>query len=124
MDSFDEYVKGVLKKILDSHLILSQLQDKPGDLTIIKKEWLKIIGLIQALITKITTTEKNSDVYLDLLKRFEYYLENYDFRREVEIMIPLYANDLDRIKNIRLKILESFEDKKFIKKITSLIDYL
>ena len=124
MDPFDEYVKGVLKKILDSHLILSQLPDKSGDLTIVNKEWLKITGLIQALITKIAIAEKNSDVYVDLLKQFEYYLENYDFRREIEIMFPLYENDIDRIKNIRLKILESFEDKRFIKKITSLIDYL
>ena len=124
MVTFDEYVKDVLKQIIESHLKLSQLNDKPGDLIIINKEWLRIVGLIQALINKIESSQKKTDVYVDLLKRLYYYSENYDFQREIEIMSPLYSEDGDRLKNIRWKILESFNDKKLIEKITSLIDYL
>lgn len=124
MVTFDEYVKDVLKQIVESQLTLSQLKDKPGDLIIINKEWLRIVGLIQALINKIESSQKKSDVYVDLLKRLYYYSENYDFQREIEIMSPLYSEDGDRLKNIRWKILESFNDKKLIEKIKSLIDYL
>ena len=36
MISFDEYVKGILKQVLDSYQILLELEDKPGDLKIIE----------------------------------------------------------------------------------------
>lgn len=124
MVTFDEYVKDILNQILESHLILSRLKDYPGDLIIINKEWLRIMGLIDALTAKIKSSQKKSDVYVDLLKRLNYYSENYDFKREIEIMSPLYSEDADRLKNIRWKILESLEDKKLIEKIKSLIDYL
>ncbi len=45
MTSFDEYVKGILKQILESYQTLLNLNDKPGDLEIIKTELLKINGL-------------------------------------------------------------------------------
>ncbi len=36
MVSFDEYVKGILNQVLDSYQILLELEDKSGDLKIIK----------------------------------------------------------------------------------------
>ncbi len=41
MISFDEYIKGVLKQVLDSYQILLELKDKPDDLKIIKNECIK-----------------------------------------------------------------------------------
>jgi len=43
MVSNDDYVKKVLKQILDSQNILQNLKDQSGDLDIIKIELLKII---------------------------------------------------------------------------------
>jgi len=47
MVSFDEYVKGILKQVLDSYQILLELEDKPGDLKIIKNELLKIMAFFE-----------------------------------------------------------------------------
>ena len=124
MESFDEYVKRILKQILESYQLLSELPDKPGDLDIIKKEWLKTRSLFIVLIKKIENSEKNSDMYVELLKKLEYYIENYDFEREVETMFNLYSEDQHRLRNIRLKILESFEHKKLMEKVGSIIDEL
>ena len=106
MVTYDEYLKGILEQILDSHQVLSELKDKPGDLEVIKREYLKIYGLIQAMINKIESFGKTTDDYVEILKRSNYYLENYDFQREMDIMAPLYSEDSDRLKHLRLKILE------------------
>jgi len=53
MISFDEYIKDVLKQILDSYQILLELEDKPGDLEIIKNELLKINGFLRVIVKKI-----------------------------------------------------------------------
>ncbi len=117
MVALDDYTNDILDQILKSYSIIWNLKDNPGDLEIIKKEWLKISGLFRVIIKKITTLETNSDSYLDLLNRSKYYIENYDFEREIDIMAPLYSNDTNRLKNIRYKIIESFNDKKLIEKI-------
>lgn len=124
MVSFPEYLKGVLSQVLDSYQILLELKDKPGELEIIKKELLKINGLLQVTINKIEAAEKNSDDYVRYLKSSKFYLENYDFEREIEIMAPLYSEDPHRIKNIRLKIIDSLKDKKLLVRIQALIQSL
>jgi hypothetical protein len=50
----------------------------------------------------------------------KYYLENYDFTREIETMSKLYSNDSNRLKNIRYTILYSLQDKKLMEKIDTL----
>ena len=52
MISFDEYIKGVLKQVLDSYQILLELEDKTGDLKIIKNELLKINGFLRVIVKK------------------------------------------------------------------------
>jgi len=37
-------------------------------------------------------------------------------------MAPLYSNDLSRVKNMRLKILEALEDKKMMEDVEELIE--
>ena len=37
-------------------------------------------------------------------------------------MASLYSNDLSRVKNMRLKILEALEDKKMMEDIEELIE--
>ena len=121
---FDEYLKGVLKQILNSYASLENLSDKPGDLEILNREWLKIFGLFRVLVIKLENTQNNSDVYLELLKRSRHYIENYDFEREIDTMSQLYSTDTDRVKNIRFKILESLNDRKLMEKVESIMNEL
>ena len=39
-------------------------------------------------------------------------------------MTPLYSNDIHRVKNMRLKILEALEDKKMIDDMGDLVEKL
>jgi len=117
MTSFDDYLRGILEQILESNQILKNLQDKLGDLEIIKKEISKINGLITVVINKLEASDNSSDDFVSLLSAGKYYLENYDFTREIETMSKLYSNDSNRLKNIRYTILDSLQDKKLMEKI-------
>ena len=120
MTSFDDYLRGILEQILESNQILNNLQDKLGDLEIIKKEISKINGLITVVINKLKASDNSSDDFVSLLSAGKYYLENYDFIREIETMSKLYSNDSNRLKNIRYTILDSLQDKKLMEKIDTL----
>ncbi len=120
MTSFDDYLRGILEQILESNQILKNLQDKLGDLEIIKKEISKINGLITVVINKLKASDNSSDDFVSLLSAGKYYLENYDFIREIETMSKLYSNDSNRLKNIRYTILDSLQDKKLMEKIETL----
>lgn len=124
MVTYYEYLKSILEKIIAAHDTLAKLEDKPGDLTIIKKEILKINGFFQVLINKIDTEKFQSTDLSDLKSKFEHYLENYSFEKEIETMAPLYSEDSNRLKNMRLKILESLADKKLMDNIEHMVEKL
>ncbi|MBI3255318.1 MAG: hypothetical protein HYZ55_05570 [Nitrosarchaeum sp.] len=124
MVTYYEYLKSILEKIIVAHDTLVKLEDKPGDLIIIKKEILKINGFFQVLINKINTEKFQSNDFSDLKSKFEHYLENYSFEKEIETMAPLYSEDSNRLKNMRLKILESLADKKLMDNIEYVVDKL
>ena len=124
MVTYYEYLKSVLEKIIVAHNTLTKLEDKPGDLVIIKKEILKINGFFHVLINKIDTEKFQSSDFLDLKSNFEYYLKNYSFEKEIETMAPLYSEDSNRLKNMRLKILESLADKKLMDNIEYTLEKL
>ncbi len=79
MSDIDNYLKGLLKQILDSYQILDYLKDRPGDLEIIKKELSKINGLITVLINKLESSKNYSDDFVVLMSSGKNYLENYYF---------------------------------------------
>ena len=81
MSGFENYLKGLLKQILDSYQILNELKDRSGDLEIIKKEVSKINGLITVLVNKLESSKNNSDDFVVLASSGKYYLENYYFYR-------------------------------------------
>ncbi|EGG42720.1 hypothetical protein Nlim_0433 [Candidatus Nitrosarchaeum limnium SFB1] len=112
-----EYLKSILEKILIAYNKLTKLEDKPGDLDLIKKETLKINGFFHVFINKVTTENYQLTDLSELKSKFEYYLNNYSFEKEIETMSTLYSDDSDRLKNMRLKILESLMDKKLIDNI-------
>ena len=122
MVSIDKYIKGILKQVLDSYQILLELEDKPDDLKIIKNELLKINGFLRVIVKKINSLNIQSDSFVKISKRSKYYLESYDFEREIDTMSNLYSTDPNRLKNIRLKIIESLQDKKLIKTIENIFN--
>lgn len=124
MVTWDEYLKGILKKIVESHSNLLQMDDIPGDLFLIEKELLKITGFFNVIITKLESENSKSKDLLTLKTDLKYYLNTYYFQQEIEMLSALYSQDSSRIRNIRLKILESFEDKKLMNKILNTIEVL
>jgi len=122
MVTYNEYLQKILNQILVSHIILQNYQDKPGDLNNIKKELLKINGFFKVILNKISSDKISSSDFKIVQSKIGNYLENYFFEKEIETMTPLYSNDVSRIKNMRLKILEALEDKKLIEDIEDLIE--
>ena len=121
MVTFEENINGILKQILESYHKLESLNDKPGELEIIKIESLKINGFFKVIIKKLEFSQINSDNYVKLLKRIKHYLNNYEFNREIEMISNLYSNDPNRLKNIRLIIIESLQDKQLMGLIATIL---
>ena len=121
MADIDEYLKGILRQILTSHEILSELNDEPNDLEIIKKELSKIRGLLQVIHNKLDGKKYQTDHLVTLSKLSGYYIDTYDFTREIEVLAQVYFNDPNRLKNLRLTIINSLNDKKMIEKIQAIL---
>jgi hypothetical protein len=117
----DDYLKGILSQILASHKILTELEDKPDDLGIIKKELSKIRGLLQVIHNKLDDKKYQSDHLVTLTKLTGYYINTYDFTREIEVLSHVYFNDSNRLKNLRLIIINSLNDKKMIEKLQAIL---
>ncbi len=122
--TYVEHLKNILNHIVDSYHILETIEDKPGDLAKIEKEMLKINGFIRVVSNKIDIDKiPNSDFKITKTKFLE-YLENYSFEKEIETMSPLYSDDVSRIKNMRLKILEALKNKNMIDNVKELLNNL
>jgi len=124
MVTYNDYLKGILEKVQIAYGTLEKLKDKPGDLDTIKKEISKIKGFFQVFVTKADNENNQISDFTELKSKFEHYLDTYSFEKEIETMAPLYANDSNRLKNIRLKILESLSDKKLMDDIAYILDKL
>ena len=74
MIGIDEYLKGILRQILDSYKILTELNDDPNDLEMIKKEVAKINGLLQVIQSKLNEKKHQSDHLVILRKLLLYFL--------------------------------------------------
>jgi len=122
--SYNEYLKKILSQILDSYNILNGIQDKSGDLDNINKEMLKINGFIKVVTNNIDGKKIPLQDFKIIQSKFRHYLENYFFEKEIKTMAPLYSNDVHRVKNMRLKIIEALEDKKMIESVVDLIEKL
>jgi len=120
----DEYLKGILRQVLDSYKILTQLEDKPTDLHIIKKEISKINGLLQVIHNKLNVNKYQSDHLITLRKISIRYLDTYDHSREIEYLMQIYNEDTNRIKNLRTLIINSLNDKHMIEKFQTILNEL
>ena len=117
----DEYLKGILGQILASYKILTELNDNPNDLEVIKRELSKIRGLLQVIRSKLDGEKYQTDHLVVLYKLAAYYDDTYDFTREIEILGQVYYKDSNRVKNLRLLIINSLNDKKLIEKIQTIL---
>ena len=124
MNRFHEYLKGILQQILDSYQILTELNDKPGELQIINREFSKIKGFLQVIKNKLSEKKYQSDNLVTLHKLSSYYIENYDFTREINLLSKTYSSDPNRLKNIRLVIIQSLNDRKLIEKFQIILNKL
>lgn len=124
MKDFNEYLKGILQQILESHKILLELNDKPSDLNIIKQETSKIIGLFLVIKNKLEGKNNQSDSLVTIYKLFSYYIETYDFSREIDVLAQVYYKDSDRLKNLRLLIINSLNDNYLIEKLKKISNNL
>ena len=121
---FNEYLKGILQQILASYKILTELNDNPSDLHIMKQEISKIIGLSLVVKNKLEGKKNQSDSFVTIYKLFSYYIETYDFSREVDVLAQVYYKDSDRLKNLRLVIIDSLNDNRLIEKLQTILNKL
>lgn len=124
MSSNYDYAKKVLQQIWDSYQIIKNLKDQPGDLDSVKKELLKVNGFFNVMTKKLEPDNFQSRNLLELKPKIQNFLNNYYFVQEIDTMSTLYSNDHDRLKNLRLKIIEAFNDKRLIDKIEELLQEL
>ena len=124
MIDFNEYLKGILKQILASYKILTELNDEPNDLHIMKREISKIIGLFLVTKNKLSEKKNQSDSFVTIYKLFSYYIETYDFSREIDVLAQIYYKDSDRLKNLRMLIIDSLNDKHLIEKLQTILNKL
>ena len=123
MVSLEEYVRGILSQIRESYDTIEGLGDKPGDLEVINREWHRINGLLGTLAARLDSAGNSSDLLVSILGMARYYTGNYYFGRELETMADLYSDDPGRLKAMRLKIIESLQDRRLIYRIdAALVD--
>jgi len=122
--TYNEHLKNILNHILTSYQILNEIEDKPGDLAKIEKEMLKINGFIRVVSNKIDLDKIPTSDFKIVKTKFSQYLENYSFENEIVTMTPLYSNDMSRVKNMRLKILEALKNKNMMDDVYDLLDKL
>ena len=115
--SGNEYLNSVLKKILNSYSIIDELSDKAIDLELLEVEVRKINGLLLVLSKKIISITNNSSDAKNLEKNIVYYIQNYDFLREINLLLNTYSEDSLRVRNIRDSVIKSLNENKLIQKI-------
>ena len=122
--TYVQYLKTILTHIVDSYDVLETIEDKPGDLAKTEKQMLKINGFIKVVSNKIDPDKIPSSDFKVIKTKFSDYLENYSFEKEIETMAPLYSNDVSRIKNVRIKILEALKNKHMMDDVKELLSSL
>ncbi len=124
MITYNEHLKKILVQFFVSYKILKEFEDKPGDLVHIRKELLKINGFLKVITKKIDSDKIPLSDYASLKTKFQSYLDDYYFEKEIDTMTPFYVDDIYRIKNMRLKILEALESKQMMYSVKEIIEKL
>ena len=113
MKNNNEYLSDIMKKLLNSYSIIENLSDSPHDLELLEIELKKINGFLLVLSKKIVLLNNLSDSK-KLEKKINQYFQNYDFSREINLLVDTYADDSLRVRNIRNSVINSLNDGKLI----------
>ena len=113
----NEYLRDVMKKILDSYSIVENLSNSSADLELLQMELKKINGLLLVLNKKLTQLKDQSNNFEDLNKKIIFYFANYDFAREIQLLSNTYSEDTLRVRNIRNSVVDSLKHGKLVDKI-------
>ena len=127
----DQHQKTIVQKKDEFDLLSSECKDVNNNL----QNQEDLISRLDSQVPRIRNekefaTSKNqleeARKILGLLedKMLDLDLKKEDLEKEIETMAPLYSDDIHRIKNMRLKIIEALEDKKMIGSIEDLIKKL
>jgi len=76
---------------------------------------------LQVIHNKLDKKKYQSDHLVTLSKLTGYYIDTYDFTREIEELAQIYFNDSNRLKNLRVIIINSLNDKKMIEKLQDIL---
>ena len=106
-----------MKKILNSYSIIDELSDQPNDLQILKIELQKINGFLLVLSKKLCLVNVDKSTTKKLENKINLYFKNYDFSREINLLIDTYANDSLRVKNIQMSVINSLNDGRLMESI-------
>nr|AIF01560.1 hypothetical protein [uncultured marine thaumarchaeote KM3_149_F07] len=117
----NSYIKRLLEQVFESYTILYKLENKSGDVEIIKKEYSRIYGLIKVLNNTLRAMDNSSDDFVELLQASKSYLDGYEFSNMIETIASTYSEDPLRIKNLRLAILDTLEKTNLIFKVESML---
>ena len=113
----NEYLRDVMKKILDSYSIVENLSNSSIDLELLQLELKKINGLLLVLNKKLTQLKDPSDNFENLNKKIIFYFANYDFDREIQLLSNTYSKDTLRVRNIRNSVVNSLKHGRLVDKI-------
>ena len=109
----NEYLSDIMRKILNSYSIIEDLSDQSNDLTVLEIELKKINGFLLVLAKK-TDLLDDSSYSKKLQNKINLYFQNYDFSREINLLLDTYSNDVHRVRNIRDSVISSLNDNKLL----------
>tara|TARA_B110001454_G_C12436894_1_gene316079 strand:- start:186 stop:563 length:378 start_codon:yes stop_codon:yes gene_type:complete len=113
----NEYLRDIMKKILDSYSIVENLSNSSIDLELLQIELKKINGLLLVLNKKLTQLKIPTDNFENLNKKIIFYFANYDFGREIQLLTNTYSEDTLRVRNIRNSVVNSLKHGRLVDKI-------
>ena len=109
----NEYLSDIMRKILNSYSIIEDLSDQSNDLKVLEIELKKINGFLLVLAKK-TDLLDDSSYSKKLQNKINLYFQNYDFSREINLLLDTYSNDVHRVRNIRDSVISSLNDNKLL----------
>lgn len=110
MVTYAQYLSDVAGQVLRSHESLRSMSDGPGSLESLGREAARISALFGAISSRVRAERDPGRAHVELASAAEKYLRDYSFAREIETLSALYADDAARVRNMRLKMIESLED--------------
>lgn len=122
MVTYDQYLSDVAGQVLESHELLRSMSDGPGALEALGREAARISALFGAIASRVRAEREPGRGHAELASAAQRYLDRYSFAREIETLSALYAEDRARVRNMRLKMIESLEDGGLSAKLGEILE--